>query len=181
LWSVQDFEDAVVIVTGNIGVMNRPPIIPFSYITWAAYSEFPDCGETALRNLFNQLVYNSKSQKFDHELLVELKESYYPNMMDALINFYKLHPCPQDSTDQQTAREWIDVSSRLNRGRPDSLAIRYRRERQATNIASPLKNLVRVFNALLGVMDDTPNSLITFAAHVERLRETLRSKLTFLK
>jgi hypothetical protein len=71
-------------------------------------------------------------------------------MTRKLIDFYEKYPLPRNASDQEAAKEWIQVVSGLNKNRSKSLAIRYRRERQEQNIASPLSNLLRVFNALLG-------------------------------
>jgi hypothetical protein len=159
-WPPSQVAKAATLVTGKPGAIDRPHAIPFSYITWAAYSEFPDCGETAIRNLLNQMLYNPETSKFDHELLTELRDKYYPRLSTNLINFYRSHPRPQDVTDQHIALEWIDVVSQLNRARNDTSreapAVRYRRDKEEQNIASPLSNLLRACNALFGIepLDD---------------------------
>jgi hypothetical protein len=171
-WSAGDTEAAAIVVIGQPGVIRRPTIVPFSYITWAAYSEFPDCGETALRNFLNQLLYNPNTGMFDHGLLKLLRAAYYPNMNPKLLQFYQRHVSPQDSTSQETAVEWIDTTTGLNDGRDGGVLIRYRREKQQTNIASPLKNLLRVFNALFGIEPLDKESLPEVIDHMNELRDT---------
>jgi hypothetical protein len=84
--------------------------------------------------------------------LSELREKYYPDVNPKLIEFYTQHPYPQDAASHDAARDWINVVSRLNEGRKsNALSIRYRREKQEQNIASPLSNVLRVFNALFGI------------------------------
>lgn len=154
-WSPSEIEKAARITISNPDNDDRPTVIVFSYVTWAAYSEFPDCGETALRNLLNQLVFNPDTGKFDSEVLEELKEKHYPAMSDALIQFYQRNDTPQDSVDIRVAVEWIHVVSQLNKLRgwtkDHAMHIKYRREKEEQNIASPLRNALHVINGLLGV------------------------------
>ena len=176
VWSPAKIERAARITTGNPGNNDRPAVIIFSYVTWAAYSEFPDCGETALRNLFNQLVYNPDTGKFDYQVLEELKEKYYPEMSDLLINFYKKNDKPQDSANSSVAVEWIDVVSKLNayRGwtKDHAMHIKYRREKEEQNIASPLHNALKVMNALFGVVDMEGADLVhQIAEQINDLRD----------
>jgi geranylgeranyl pyrophosphate synthase len=152
-WNEDDVATAAAVTSGKPGAINRPTVIPFSYITWAAYSEFPDCGETALRNLINQLIFNPDTGKFDYELLQELKGKQYPDMSPKIIDFFKQHNEPHLAAEPEAAVAWIEVVSNLNEGRNDAEPIRYRREKDQKNIASPLRNLLRVFNALFGVED----------------------------
>ena len=176
VWSPATVEKATRITIGNPGNNDRPAVMVFSYVTWAAYSEFPDCGETALRNLFNQLVYNPDTGKFDNELLVELKEKYYPDMSQLLINFYKKNDKPQDSAHSNAAVEWIDVVSKLNslRGwtKDNALQIKYRRDKEEQNLASPLRNALKVVNALCGV-DDVEGAMLVrqIAYQINELRD----------
>ena len=176
VWSPATVEKATRITTGNPGNNDRPAVIVFSYVTWAAYSEFPDCGETALRNLFNQLVYNPDIGKFDNELLVELKEKYYPDMSQLLIDYYKKNDKPQDSSHSTAAVEWIDVVSRLNslraRTKDSALQIKYRRDKEEQNLASPLRNALKVVNALFGV-DDVDGAMLVrqIADQINELRD----------
>lgn len=44
-WSPRDLETGASVVVTKPGVAHRPPVVAFSYISWAEYSEFPDCGE----------------------------------------------------------------------------------------------------------------------------------------
>jgi len=171
-WSANDVATAAAIVTTKPGMARRPPIVPFSYITWAHYSEFPDCGENALRNLLNQLVYNPKTNMFDHELLTELRHHHYPHMKHKLIEFYQKNPTPQGAQDYAVAKEWIEVCSYLNSGRAKKgETIRYRREKQQKNIASPLSNVLRVLNALFGIEPIDKICLEELASHINELRD----------
>lgn len=170
-WSAHDIGSAAIIITGKPGVVNRPSVIPFSYITWADYTEFPDCGETALRNLVNQILYNPSTGRFDHNLLSELQAKHYPDMNPKLIEFYTQHPYPQDAASHDAARDWITVVSRLNEGRAsNALRIRYRRETQEQNIASPLSNVLRVFNALFGIEPLDHISLPEVVHHINEIQ-----------
>ena len=171
-FSAHEIETAVIVTTGKPGVVSRPPVIPFSYVTWAVYSEFPDCGETAMRNLINQIVFNADTGRFDHSLLSELQDKHYPDMRMKLIDFYRRHPDPHDAVDHAAAREWINVVSNLNKGHDRELSVRYRRERQETNIASPLSNLLRALNALLGIDQLDENSLPELVGHINDARNT---------
>lgn len=170
-WTPRDVVTASVVVTTKPGSVNRPQIIPFSYVTWAAYSEFPDCAETALRNLFNQLTYNTNTGQFDYRLLREMKDNFYPQMESKLIEFYRKHPDPQESTSYSAALDWIQVCSRLNKGHENAQPIRYRREKQEMNIASPLSNLMLVFNALMGIEDRQSDKIEEIVGHINELRD----------
>lgn len=98
-WSPHEKENAAVIVISKPGVARRPPLVNFSYVSWASYSEFPDCGETALRNFFNQILYSPDSGLYDHALLCELRNLFYPRLDQKLIDFYTTFPNPQDASD----------------------------------------------------------------------------------
>ncbi|GAX27649.1 hypothetical protein FisN_13Hh259 [Fistulifera solaris] len=152
-WPSNKVVEATLVVAGPPSALDRPPVIPFSYVTWAAYSKFPDCGETALRNLMNQILFRADTQMFDADLLVELKEKYYPDISPRLIRFYQRNSCPRNATDQAISLEWINVASKLNTALNITRGprIRYRREELEQNIASPLSNLMRVMNALFGI------------------------------
>jgi hypothetical protein len=170
-WSADEIESAAVLITDKPGVVNRPPVIPFSYITWADYTEFPDCGETALRNLVNQILYNPSTGTFDHNLLSELQAKHYPDMNPKLIEFYTEHPFPQDAASHDAARHWLNVVSGLNEGREsNALSIRYRRVKQEQNIASPLSNVLRVFNALFGIEPLDHVSLSEVVHHINEIQ-----------
>ena len=163
-WTPADVATAVSIASAK--PTRRPPVIPFSYITWAAYSEFPDCGETALRNLFNQLVYNPSTGKLDYQLLEELRDGPFPRLHDKLIQFYQAHADPQDALEQSIcAVEWIQVTSGLNDD-DEHPPIRYRRTKEQRNIASPLANLLRVVDALVG----RDNALPELVDRINQLR-----------
>jgi len=172
--SLPDIERAVIVTVGKPGVARRPPVVPFSYVTWAAYSEFPDCGETALRNLINQLVFVDKNglQYFDHEILLELREKYFPNLQLKLVEFYRTHPNPQEAIYQSAGRDWLEVTYRLNEGRDEADGtIRYRRPREQKNIASPLKNLMRAFNVLFGIEPlNWQGGIVQVVKHINELR-----------
>jgi hypothetical protein len=165
--------NAAISIVAKQGAGRRPPVIQFSYVTWAAYSEFPDCGETALRNLINQIVYNPATRKFDWELLTELREKYYPKMHNKLIEFYRRYPDPFNNgfASQQQAVEWIEVVSHLNEGRKGDLIIRYRREKEGKNIASPLRNLLKVVSALFHCKEaDSIFALVQIVNRIVALR-----------
>jgi hypothetical protein len=170
-FSAHDKATAACIVIGKPGISRRPPIVQFSYVRWADYSEFPDCGETALRNFFNQLLFNPATGLFDHELLLELWERFYPHLNQKLIDFYTQHHIPQEASDHAICRAWIDVVSNLNHGRENDLKIRYRREQQQQNIASPLSNVLRVFNALLGIEPINDVQVQEVVRHINELRD----------
>jgi hypothetical protein len=169
-WSAHDIATATAIVIGKPGVARRPPVVPFNYVSWANYSKFPDCGETALRNLINQMLYNPTTGLLDHQLLLELRHRHYPGMNQKLIDFYREHSNPQDVRDHAVARAWIVVVSKLNAGHKKGLAIRYRRERQQQNIASPLSNVLRVFNSLFGIEPLDDIKLQEVADHINEAR-----------
>ena len=169
-WTSTHIADAAMLAILKPGVSRRPRVIPFSYIKWAHYSEFADCGETALRNFFNQLLFNPATGRFDYELLSELKNEYYPRMQNKLIRFYEKYSRPQDCDCHLAAKDWIHVVSGLNRCAADGPFIRYRRERRQQNIASPLSNLLNVFNALLGVATFDHAQLKEAIQHINELR-----------
>jgi hypothetical protein len=170
LWTPRQIERAVVVSICKPDIGQRVPVVPFSYITWAAYSEFPDCGETALRNLMNQLLYNSNTKKFDVDLLFELREKHFPKMNRKLIEFYTKNSNPMECIDPLVAKEWISTVSGLNAGRNSGPMIKYRRELQQQNIASPLSNVLRVFNALMGIEPLDMNRLEEVVRRINELR-----------
>jgi hypothetical protein len=156
-WTAKDKATAAVVTIRKPGTARRPPVVQFSYIRWADYSEFPDCGETALRNLFNQLLYNPDTGAFDHALLTELRDQFYPSLNPKLVDFYQKSSNPADATDHAISKAWIDVVSELNTPDSSSPTVRYRREHQQQNIASPLSNVLCVVSALFGV--EAPNDV----------------------
>lgn len=169
-WSAEDKALAAAIVIRKPGIARRPHIVHFSYVSWADYSKFPDCGETALRNLLNQMLYNPATGQFDHELLAELRDRHYPLLSQKLIGFYAQHPNPQDVSDHSVCRSWLEVVSNLNHGRENGLKVRYRREKQQENIASPLSNIMRVVNALFGVEPLNKDRLEEVVRRINELR-----------
>lgn len=169
-WTASDVSTASATIIVKPGLTNRPPIVPFSYVAWSSYSKFPDCGEKALHNLFNQLLFNPAKGAFDYELLSELRDSYYPNLKQKLIDFYREHSRPQDATDHEVAREWIEVTSHLNASLKEGPAIHYRREKQQQNIASSMRNALYVFNALFGIEPLNRPSLTEVVDRINSLR-----------
>lgn len=170
LWSAKEKATAAVIIISKPGETHRPPIVQFSYVRWASYSKFPDCGETALRNLFNQVLYNPASGLFDYQLLHELRDRWYPLLSQKLIDFYVKYPHPEEVSEYNVSSDWIAVISNLNAGGLKTFEIRYHRKKQQENIASPLSNLLCAWSSLFGV--DTPftDSLENVVCHVNKLR-----------
>ena len=169
-WDEEDIAVASIILTSKTGLLNRPHVIPFSYVAWAAYSQFPDCGELALRNFINQIVYNPETGHFDADLLSELRDRFYPNMKNSLIGFYREHWLPQYAGDHACGDDWLRVTSKLNSDNKTSLPVKYRRERQETNIASPMSNLLRAFNALFGIEPRDRDGFSEVVLHINQLR-----------
>jgi hypothetical protein len=171
-WSDEDVAQAVATYLSKPGSTHRPPVVEFSYIRWANYSAFPDCGETALRNLINQLIYDPTTGLFSADALEQLRAHHYPNMHTPLIDFYRRHPNPQEAADHGVSRKFLDVVCHLNDRR--DYEIRYRREKEQANIASPLGNLLRAFQALFGLEDEDKELCV--AAVADKLNAILDTK-----
>jgi hypothetical protein len=116
------------------------------------------------------MIYNPDTFHFDVALLEELKKNGYPNLNDKLLDFYRKHSNPSDVMDYSTSKDWIKVASRLNTGAKDEVPIRYRREKEQANIASPLRNLMRAFNAIFGIVDRDADALLEIVATINKLR-----------
>jgi hypothetical protein len=169
-WSAEEKASATIITISKPNTVHRPPVVPFSYVRWADYSKFPDCGETAIRNLLNQMLYNPKTSAFDHELLTELQQHFYPLMNPKVIDFYKRYPDPDKASDHAISKAWIDVVSGLNTGNAGGPTVRYRREKQQQNIASPLSNGLCVVSRLFGVQPPNEVRLSEIVDNINQLR-----------
>jgi hypothetical protein len=169
-WSAEEKASATIITISKPNTVHRPPVVPFSYVRWADYSKFPDCGETAIRNLLNQMLYNPKTGAFDHELLTELQQQFYPLMNPKVIDFYKRYPDPDKASDHAISKAWIDVVSGLNTGNAGGPTVRYRREKQQQNVASPLSNGLSVVSRLFGVQPPNEARLSEIVDHINQLR-----------
>lgn len=131
------------------------PVVPFSYVRWATYSSFPDCGENALRNVFNQLLYDPQNKCFDPQRLVQLKNTTLPNMSDKLIDFYRKHSSLENMLDKSAAKDWLATVSDLNARDLPCEPVHYRKDGR-THVASPMHNLERVVARLTGIESDKP-------------------------
>ena len=89
-----------------------PPIISMGKakhksIEDAAYKTYSDCGETSLRNFFNVVFYDKGSQKFNADIISELKIKnpgleFSPGLQD----FYRSHSDPVSATNQDVRDDW---------------------------------------------------------------------------
>lgn len=154
-WVRRHLPKAVALVHDTAPGKAVPPIVPFGYLRWITYSDFPDCGENALHNVFNLITFNSKKGIFDFELLEKLKSSYYPGLSDKLIMFYRSYPGPAQHDSNLIANEWIQLVSDLNQGIEElelEKKVHYLRDRR-THLYGKYGNLIKVVNRLFGYED----------------------------
>ncbi len=100
--------------------------------------EFPDCGETSLRNFINFLIYDSDNHVFTTELLEKLSENPSP----ALIAFYKKYKTPELILKDQAHNAWAQVVSNLP-------GVQYRNGTCNISSDTGMKNMLAVINNLL--------------------------------
>lgn len=168
-WTRQNLAAAVALsVDGPLNV-KLPPVVSFSFVKWVAYSMFPDCCENALHNLMNLIAFNPRTGLFDDQILRKLKDRYYPDLSEKLIEFYRTYPEP-DHDSRPIAAAWIQVVSDLNNGfesLPKDQQVHYRRAR--THVASPYSNLIRVVNRLFGLQDINTDQMTEIFKNVRQI------------
>ncbi len=86
---VQDPEKLIFMTVGYSLFEDRYPKMLDSRIAVFSLSstgkiQFPDCGETSLRNFFNFMISNSVDKKFDREILLKA----FPGIKGEIIEFY---------------------------------------------------------------------------------------------
>jgi hypothetical protein len=89
-----------------------PPIISYASAKHSSLNDanYPDCGETSLRNFLNIALFNPDTRRFDHKYLKSLKKknpalSFSP----ALQAFYENHPDPGLSASQEARNAWSET------------------------------------------------------------------------
>ena len=110
--------------------------------------DFPDCGETALRNFFNALLYNPITQTFDTEILKKL------DAVKPLIDFYTLYKTAEKISTQQAHTDWIHVVSGLpNVEYNGEGGYGFEGKTQISSHTSGSKNMLKVIENLLPGID----------------------------
>ncbi len=99
------------------------------------YREVPDCGETALRNIFDALFKDPRANKFDMELIKSLTTN------TNLINFYTKYDTMEKIKTLQAHNDWAMVVSELP-------GVKYYRD-NAVEIGSGISNMLTVINYLI--------------------------------
>lgn len=104
-WSI---DDIIFLVLGfNVYENILPPHVPMLNKVWYGLHDFPDCGETSLRNLLNALVYNPDTSSFNSSLLKNM------GAIDKVIAYYNRFnsPAALASVEQLTHDEWAKIVS----------------------------------------------------------------------
>jgi hypothetical protein len=140
-----------------------PPMVSFSTAEYQDLQgqqgtlRFPDCAETALRNLINVLLYDTQSKTFDAGILKSLDQKYNLQIQESLIHFYETHTSFGYLFDNQSHHDWSQqVVSALN-----SRTIKYRKPtlNPVCELRAGLSNLLSVLDVLLFPNDPIyPNS-----------------------
>ncbi|MCB9492940.1 MAG: ankyrin repeat domain-containing protein [Epsilonproteobacteria bacterium] len=110
---------------------------------------FADCGETSLRNFFNLLFFNDKTQKFDQEKIDKLEKEGF--VIDEKIKvFYKSFPDCARGTTPQARNEWAKITSDIN-------GVVYNNKNcEISSRNGGMKNMCRVLRHLIVFPADTP-------------------------
>ena len=174
-WYSRRYEDIVAMTIERPNPFPQTPTVPFSFVKWVSYSPFPDCVENTLMNYFNHLIYNANDDFFDVTVLQELKNRYYPNLNEKLLDFYREITTHKQALGTRTASKWIRVVSDLNQGfekASKAQRVHYRSGRR--HVASPYTNFVKVVNRLLGYEDIETDHMSEILARVSSItgRET---------
>ena len=146
-FNLSKFEDALTAINLNKNIIK---IFDQEYSNnyCVPNTEYPDCGETTLRNFLNLLTYNQKEGIFD----VEILDKYCPN--EKLKLFYQLF----NTVEKQNAQNLVDFNGeKLNARNAWSTIV----------MNLPLVNYLRTcndnkkyeFNAGLNLNKDKPNLL----------------------
>jgi hypothetical protein len=105
--------------------------------------EFPDCVETALRNFFNILLFDSKRTRFDVQLLNDVSSNWNLDISQSLVEYYQRYALPTDMMKSSSRNDWSqNVVSHLN-----SPPVRYLQ--QDIELASEMDNVLGVIENLL--------------------------------
>lgn len=151
----QRLDTALALVLCGRNKKHVAPVVPFSYVYWRGYSKFPDCGENALRNVFNQMLYDPDKKCFDVGRLKALKQDRLPNISDGLIAFYEKHDQVDQMLETSVSKAWLKTVSDLNDRELKCAQVHYRKDNR-THVASPMTNLDRVVARLMGIESDQP-------------------------
>ncbi len=92
--------------------------------------EFPDCGETTLRNFVNALSYNDKEKRFDVETLRKL------GFAEEVLDFYQRYPTTETMREKDAHNAWATVVSNKS-------GVKYQRG-GSCEISAGLRNFVTV-------------------------------------
>ena len=103
--------------------------------------EFPDCGETSLRNLLNVLSYDQKARVFNLDIIKALQQESSSEKQPTVLDFYRAYPSTTKIKDRNTHNAWADVVSELP-GR-----IEYNK-RNKCDIDGAFNNMMNVIHAL---------------------------------
>ncbi|MDP3889485.1 MAG: hypothetical protein Q8Q25_03020, partial [bacterium] len=119
--------------------------------------QFADCGETSLRNFFNNILYNSTTLIFDFDLL---ERSFGADAIHPKLKQFYHSPLSSvgNINSTQTLNAWAAVVSGLNIEGPEPIAYR---TSEVCEIDAGISNMLRVINRLIGVT--------TFKELVEKL------------
>ncbi len=143
--SLEDF----IIYQKFSAVTKFPPLVKGTNVSYKG-DNFPDCGETSLRNFFNVLLYDPETQSFNIEILRNLGLSDNSK----LVKFYKKYPGisnleshNENDPNNNAYDDWAAIVSEI----PDVI---YRNE-NICNISGKggIKNMYVILGRLLGIKD----------------------------
>lgn len=137
----QDSEIAAFIGHGWWAYENTyPTLIEYASAVYQGKS-FPDCFETSLRNLFNILLYNPKTQVFDMDRAEAVLAANRAHFTDELIRYYQQYPTIFSQTSQNARNDWTALVSEVP-------GVTYRKMRTC-EIASSAANLIHLIKHLV--------------------------------
>jgi hypothetical protein len=89
------------------GSSNLPRPISYGEARMISGERYPDCGETSLRNFFNNMLYDLKTSSFNTDLLGEIEEADPEIEFDPAIGqFYRKFPTVSSALTSDARNEW---------------------------------------------------------------------------
>ncbi|HXW53170.1 MAG TPA: hypothetical protein VEL47_03590 [Myxococcota bacterium] len=148
-----------------------PEHVPFSYANWVKYNPmFADCTENAVHNIFNLIAFNPRTGLYDGGILQKLKDEYYPDFDQRVINFYNEYSAFSQHNQGKIKKKWITFVSNLNDNLerlPKDQKIKYARVKSEAN--SDYLNIIKIVNKLMGYSDITKDNMIEIFSRVKEV------------
>ncbi|MBF0297384.1 MAG: hypothetical protein HQK51_01615 [Oligoflexia bacterium] len=137
-----------------------PRPIRFNFLSVFSNRYFADCTENVVHNIINLLAYNRKTGLFDIEQLKKLRDLYYPNMSEKMLQYYSFRKRFSQHNTRKAGHRWLDVIANLNKGLdlPKNDRISYHIYYNKTGFEEEMfaghTNIIKAVNRLLGSRHD---------------------------